>query len=447
MTAISSEASARAAVVPVPVRYFTAEDLPPDAGSRGALERLAALPGLAQHVAVLPDVHYKPRNPTPTGTVAATRDRILPRAIDGGVNCGLRFLATDVPAAEFTPAVLDELYGRLLREVPLKEHASPLVGEAEGERVLTHGLTALVEALGLPPDELTGTERGGRALPHLSPEAIAAAIPRRAVAKGLASMGTVGAGNHFLELQEVAEVLDARAARQLGLERGRAAFMLHSDSRRLGRKDLKPLFEEAVGPGRDPWAPELWSVGVETDLGRRFLGGLAAATHAGFANRAAVTHILRGALRGLLGDASLRLVVDCGHESIHLEDHHGEALWVHRHGASHALPGRPVPVAGCLGTDSYLVIAEPGAAQTFFSIAHGAGRVIEKDAAAATFDQRRVEDDLARRGVRLYRYHADNIAGQAPASFKDITKVIRAMTTWKLVRPVARLRPVAALKG
>jgi tRNA-splicing ligase RtcB len=447
-----------AAAEPVPIRLFSAPGLAPEATAAQQLRRLAQLRGLCRYVAVLPDVHHKPRNPTPTGTVAVTRDTIVPRAIDGGINCGLRLLAASVPAAELSPAIIDELYGRLLQRIPLKRHETPLVGEPDAMAFLTEGLGRLVEALDLPAEELSATECGGRALPHLDPAEIAEVVSARALRKGLGTLGTVGAGNHFLELQEIAQIIDAEAARRLGLERGGATFMVHSDSRGLGKRILKPLLEEALGPDADPAEPELWTIEAGSTMGRRLLAGLAAATHAGFANRAAVSHILRRVLREVLADRAvqLRLVVDCGHESIHLEDHDGERLWVHRHGASHALPpppqepdaiGQAVPVAGCMGSDSYLCVAAPAVRDSFCSVAHGAGRVMEKARAAEVFGEEQVEREVAAAGVRLYRYHADDIGGQAPASFKDVCAVVAAMSSWGLVRPVARLRPVAVLKG
>jgi tRNA-splicing ligase RtcB len=206
----------------------------------------------------------------------------------------------------------------------------------------------------------------------------------------------------------------------------------------------------------------LWTLPVDSDLGRRFLCGLAAASHAAYANRAAITTILRRIVRSALGDSSLALplLFDCGHETIQRERHGDDWLWVHRHGASSARPpgvlthdpvlaeiGQPVPIPGSMGSDSFIGVVRPGAGQTFHSVAHGAGRVLEKVRAAEVFDEGEIEDSVRRQGVRLYRYGADNIAGQAPASFKNVKGVVEAMVALDLVRPVARVRPIAVLKG
>jgi tRNA-splicing ligase RtcB len=153
-------------------------------------------------------------------------------------------------------------------------------------------------------------------------------------------------------------------------------------------------------------------------------------------------------------------VYDCGHESIQREKHNGDWLWVHRHGASSARPpaslahdpvlaalGQPVPIPGSMGTSSYVAVAQAGVGETFHSVAHGAGRVIEKVRAAEQFDPQTVESEVRMHGVRLYRYGVDNIAGQAPASFKNVHSVMDAMASLNLIRPVVRLRPIAVLKG
>ncbi len=446
----------------LPVRCFTSEALMPDEAARRQLANVAAVPGLHEYVVVLPDVHYKSRNPAPTGTVVVSRDVIVPRAIDAGINCGIRMIASSIPARQLTPVLLDDLFGRLKEAIPLAPHRRPLLTDEECERMLVDGLDAVRDALDLPAGELARVENGGRMMPELGPDAIRAVVTPQAIDKGNPWLGTLGAGNHFLELQEIVDVLDEPAARALGLERGCAMFMMHTDSRRLGKQILKPLRAEAEQQIQQHRDGALWTASPDTGLGRRFVLALAAASHAGFANRAAVTQILRRTVRTVLSDPSLPLplVYDCGHETIQREKHNGDWLWVHRHGASSARPpsmlahdlvltalGQPVPIPGSMGTSSYVAVAQAGVAGTFHSVAHGAGRVIEKVRAAEQFDPQQVENDVSMQGVRLYRYGADNIAGQAPVSFKNVHAVMEAMTALNLIRPVVRLRPVAVLKG
>jgi len=212
---------------------------------------------------------------------------------------------------------------------------------------------------------------------------------------------------------------------------------------------------------------------ADSEEGIRFARAVAAASNFGFANRIAITEKLREAVRKVLRDKTLRLplLYDCAHVSIKPEQWNGatdgacgaagaEKLWVHRHGASRALPpskmadhpifsqtGQPVPIPGSMGHDSYVGVADERTAETFYSVNHGAGRVMDKPEALAQFTDTAVEQEMREKNIRLYRYGADHIAEQAPAAFKDISQVIRAMSAFSLARPVVRLRPVAVLKG
>jgi len=447
----------------VPVRCFTGGELLPDEASQRQLNEIAALEGVDEYVAVLPDVHFKRRNPTPTGTVIVSRSQLVPRAVDPGINCGMRMVATGVPAGELSPKGLDLLFGRLIEEIPIEPRERPLLSTSQCERLLAEGLPAVADVLGIPPWDLSRIENGGTITPAVDPDVIRRVVSPKAVKKGNRWLGTLGAGNHFLELQEIVAILDEPVARRLGLQGGDAVFMMHTDSRRLGKRVLRPVLEEAMQAAGSSHAPEgLWTIAADSDIGQRYVAALAAAAHAGFANRAALTEILRRVMRAVVGDGSLQLplLYDCAHESIQREQHGGRSLWVHRHGASHALPpsalahdpvlgdvGQPVPIPGSMGTESYIGVARPGVIDTFHSVAHGAGRLIEKIHAAEQFDAARIARDLGTAGIRLYRYGTDNIAGQAPASFKDVRRVVDVMTAFDLIRPVARLRPIAVLKG
>ena len=443
----------------VPIRCFGGAQFLPDEAARLQLEDVAALDGV-EDIAVLPDVHHKAGNPSPSGTVVVTSGVILPRAIDDGMNCGMRSMATDLAADDLTPELIDRLFGRLLETVPPARHAEPLVNAEDCEEMLVHGLGKLVQPLDLPPDELARTENGGRFDLGLEPEEIRAALPRKRIQKHCGSIGTLGTGNHFLELQEVVEICDPEAASRLGLEEGQVMFMMHSASAKLGKSVLSTVHAEAEQSFRAPGASELFSIPVDSDIGRRYLACMTGALHAGFANRAAITALVRRALRDVLGNGSgLRLVGDSGHETIQPELRAGRTVWVHRHGASHALPpedvadpelralGLPVPVAGCLGMDSYVCLGRRGNEATFHALPHGAGRVLGKEQSAARFDSSQVEAEIENRGVRLYRYGSDNIAGQAPWGFKNVAHVVDAMVAMDLGRPVVRVRPLAALKG
>jgi tRNA-splicing ligase RtcB len=454
----------RAARGGAPIRLFLGGDTRPDAETMAQLEQLCAARGIAHHVAVLPDIHRKGGNPSPTGTCVATTDTLVPRAVDTGICCGMRVVTTGIQAGVFTPAVLDALFAELMATIPVVEHADDVLSEAEVRDILVRGGAWSRERYGLDDDEMSRIEDGGTMPTDTEDaDAIVAALPAKALRKGRRGYGTIGAGNHFLELQEIAEVLDEDLARQLGLRLGDTVFMLHTGSRGVGSKTMKDHFERLEAQWRAPGSSSpLWALPADSDDGRRFARAVSAASNFGFANRIAITERLRSAARRTLHDASLRLplLVDCAHVSIKAERWNGERLWIHRNGGSRALPpsalqdhprfastGQPIPIPGSMGDASYLGVAAEGAVQTYHSVNHGAGRVLDKPEATARFSTAEVQREMYEKGIRLYRYGAGDIAEQAPGSFKDISQVVEAMRAHALATLVVRLKPLATLKG
>lgn len=448
----------------VPIKFFLTPELMPDAETKSQLQNLAQARGLVHHVAVLPDVHRKSRNMSPTGTVVAAKDMIIPRAVDTGICCGMRMVKTEVNARDLTAPVLDELFAELQRTIPVLEHEQEPISKEDVVEILTRGGAWSQKRFGLNEEEMHALEeRGTMPTDTVDRETILAALPDKTIKKARRGFGTLGDGNHFLELQEIVEVLEPEIARQLGLFMGQAMFMLHTGSRSVGSKMMKGFLEEHEARFlAENNGAAIWSMASASPLGQSYARGVAAASNFGFANRIAITEQVRAALRKVLHDSALRLplLYDCAHVSIKLEDWRGEKLWLHRHGASRALPpslcgdhpvfartGQPVPVPGSMGHASFIGVADEGAIESFCSVNHGAGRVLDKPEAEAQFTAEQVEAEMRAKRIRLYRYGSDNIAEQAPSSFKDISQVIRAMQALRLARPVVRLRPVAVLKG
>ena len=418
---------------------------------------------VAQMVAVLPDIHRKSRNLSPTGTVEVTKNALVPRAIDTGICCGMRMISTDIDARGLTASTLDELFSELMATIPVLEHEQDVISKAETAEILVSGGQWSRKKFGLSAEELDCIEnRATMPTDTADAEAILASVPEKILKKAGRCFGTLGDGNHFLELQEIVEVLDDDVAQLLGLAAGQVMFMLHTGSRSVGSKTMK-AYLEILESRFDPQGG-LWAMPADSEEGIRFSRAVAAASNFGFANRIAITEKLRQAVCKVLRDKTLRLplLYDCAHVSIKQESWNGEAekLWVHRHGASRALPpskmaahpifaqtGQPVPIPGSMGHDSYIGVADERTVETFYSVNHGAGRVLDKPEALAQFTDTAVEQEMRAKNIRLYRYGADHIAEQAPAAFKDISQVIRAMSALSLARPVVRLRPVAVLKG
>jgi tRNA-splicing ligase RtcB len=451
----------------LPIRLFLTSDMMPDIETISQLKNLANVPVLDHHVAVLPDVHRKGRNLGPTGTVVAAKNCIVPRAVDAGINCGMRMIGTDIDACDLTVTVLDRIFNGIMRAMPPGKHDQDLLSDDEIADILVHGGKWSRERFGLGDAELNCIENGATyPMDTEDRETILGSIPKKAIKKGRRSFCTIGGGNHFLELQEIIEVLEPETANRLGLYQGKAFFMLHTGACKVSKKMVKTYldeFENKFFPQRSGGnGPSLWSVPADSEEGLIFARALAAVSNVGFANRIAITEKLRGLVREVLHDSSLSmpLLYDCAHVSIKSEEWNGDRLWVHRHGASPALPpsrlaghpvfcttGQPVPIPGSMGDDSFVGVADEGAVETFYSVNHGAGRLMDKPEAIARFTESQVEKEMREKNIRLYRYGSDNIAEQAPGSFKDISQVVRAMSVLSLARPVVRLRPLAVLKG
>ena len=479
----------------VPVHLFVTPEIMPGADALAELDALARTEGISHPIIAMPDVHYKGRNPAPTGIVLATRDRFIPFAIDKGLNCGMRMVTTDLPASECTPERLDALYADLQQRIPIQPQREAVLKKKEVYRALTEGAEWAREYFELPAHETQSIERGGSmfAGQDIDPDEIMAAVPDIAIKKARRAFGSMGAGNHFLEAQEIVEVLDPEKARALGLEKGRVLFMMHTGSGAVGGLTMRYYSTHArsenFGERLDfdwtklqfhlrhakPTAQDLslvwkylfahrqfFTIPADSHQGRRFIHAVYAAANFGYVNRMAITESLRAAVRTHFADRTLGmpLLFDCSHVTIQQEEHGGEPLWVHRHGANVAMPpsrcaghpvfaqtGQPIPVPGSMGADSYVGVGVEGNAATFHSANHGAGRVLDKPQAMAQWSEKAVEEEMAARKIRLYRGGTMNIGEQAPGSFKDIRQVIDTMRGLSIAQPVVRVRPLATLKG
>jgi tRNA-splicing ligase RtcB len=374
-------------------------------------------------------------------------------------------LRTDIDVRDITALALDELFGTIMHMVPGHQHDQRVLNKEEVAEILVHGGAWCQKTFGLSDAELDCIEdRATAPTDTQDAEAILASVPQKAINKGRRRFCTIGAGNHFLELQEIVDVLDQETANRLKLSTGKAVFMLHTCSRGVASNVMKAYLAELeqkfLPPQSATPTSPLWAVPADTEEGVRFARAVAAASNFGFANRMVVTEKLRNAVCQVLHDTSLSLLYDCSHVSIKPEMWRGERLWVHRHGASRALPpsqlaehpvfaitGQPVPIPGSMGHDSFIGVADEKAVETFWSVNHGAGRVLDKPEAQARFTAAEVEQHMRNKHIRLYRYGTDNIAEQAPSSFKDVSQVVQAMAALSLAKPVVRVRPIAVLKG
>jgi tRNA-splicing ligase RtcB (3'-phosphate/5'-hydroxy nucleic acid ligase) len=294
-------------------------------------------------------------------------------------------------------------------------------------------------------------------------------VSERAKSRQRQEMGTLGSGNHYLEVQAIAEIFDAEAANAFGLVQDEAVVTIHCGSRGLGHQIggefLKEMAIAAAGAGIALPDRELACAPIASEIGQRYLGALGAATNCALANREILGHFARRVLRHFFPNARMQLLFDVSHNTCKIETHRVDGksrlLFVHRKGATRAfgpghasLPeslrkfGQPVLIGGSMGTGSYVLAGMAGNEDKDFSSAcHGAGRAMSRHAARKTWNGRAMIDDLAAQGILIRSPSARGVAEEAPGAYKDIDAVVETTERAGLARRVARLRPLICIKG
>lgn len=302
-------------------------------------------------------------------------------------------------------------------------------------------------------------------MPDAHPEWVSSRAKRRQQDE----MGTLGSGNHYLEVQHVAEVFDAKVAEAFGLQINDIVVSIHCGSRGLGHQiGTEFLREMAIaGPDLGITIPdrELACAPAESDLGRRYLGAMRAGINCALANRQIITHLVRQVFAEVLPDAWLTLLYDVSHNTCKLEEHRcdgaSKPVFVHRKGATRALGpghpdlppaladvGQPVLIGGTMGTASYILVGTRESERLSFSSAcHGAGRAMSRHEALRRWKGRQVIDELASRGIIVRSPSSRGVAEEAPGAYKDVGAVVDAAHEAGLSRKVARLEPLVCVKG
>lgn len=452
----------------VPGVVFASEALLPDVGADRSLEQVAAvatLPGIVDASFAMPDVHLG--YGFPIGGVAATDVAaggvVSPGGVGFDISCGVRLLAADLDLAGLRPrleAVMDGLGGATPRGAG-RGAVWHVTGRSDLDGVLREGSRyAVRRGFGVGRDLERCEDHG--ALDDADP----GAVSPRAVERGATQVGSLGSGNHFLEVQSVAEVYDHDVATTFGLWPGQVCVMIHCGSRGLGHQictDYVRRMEKAMRR-YDIQVPDrqLACAPVESPEGHDYLGAMAAAANYARANRQLLTHVARVVFRRVTG-GGLDLVYDVSHNQAKIETHgvDGErrTLCVHRKGATRALPpghpdlpadlcdvGQPVLIPGSMGTASYVLAGVPGA-PAFASTCHGAGRVQSRKQAVRAERGQDPHRQLAARDVAVRGASRRGLAEEMPAAYKDISAVVEATEGAGLCRKVARLMPIGVVKG
>ncbi len=448
----------------VPGVVFATRALIPDPATDRALEQVsnvAELPGIVEASYAMPDVHWG--YGFPIGGVAATDIAdggvVSPGGVGFDISCGVRLLVAELGQDEVAP-VLSRLMDGLAAVIPCGAGRGGiwrLRGRDELEKLLAGGAAyAVTCGHGCQRDLDRCEDRG------VTDGADPAQVSRRAIDRGLYQVGSLGSGNHFLEVQAVQEIIDPAAAQVFGLAEGQLCVMIHCGSRGLGHQvcsDQVQIMGEAMTrygitvPDR-----QLACVPAVSPEGRRYLGAMAAAANYGRANRQLLSEAARDVFSRMTG-APLHLVYDVSHNLATIETHAGKRLCVHRKGATRALPpghpdlpadlrgaGQPVLIPGSMGTSSYVLAGVPGGG-AFASACHGAGRMLSRHQAARSITGPELRRRLEQRGIAVRGASERGLAEEAPQAYKDVTQVVEAAEGAGLCRKVARLVPLGVVKG
>jgi tRNA-splicing ligase RtcB len=424
---------------------------------------VATLPGIVGASYAMPDAHWG--YGFPIGGVAAFDPHAGGVVSAGGVgfdiSCGVRCLHTGLARADIE-GVKAALAHELSRAIPAGMGSTGAIrlGEKEMDAMLAGGAKWAVQRGWGEAADLERIEEGGQMM-HAKPGKVSAQAKRRQRDE----MGTLGSGNHYLEVQEVSEVFDDGIASKYQLKEGEIVVMIHCGSRGLGHQIgteyLKEMAISAPRHGIRLPDRELACAPIDSDVGRDYLGAMRAAINCALANRQILTHLVREAMRRFLPRASLPLLYDVSHNTCKLERHGGKELYVHRKGATRAfgpghpdLPpalrdaGQPVLIGGSMGTGSYVLAGTTQSESLAFSSAcHGAGRAMSRHQALRTWVGSKVVDDLAARGIIVKSPSMRGVAEEAPEAYKDVTAVVDAADAAGLARKVARLAPIICIKG
>lgn len=457
----------------VPGIIYADADLVLAASEDKAVEQVAnvaCLPGIVRASYAMPDIHWG--YGFPIGGVAATRvdDGVVsPGGVGFDISCGVRLLRTGIPAAEAKPRMRSIMH-ELGRNIPkgLGGRGRIRLGPVDMHGVLSRGAEWCVEnGYGLPQD-LEVIEHGG-AYDNAEPDLVG----DRAKERGRDQLGTLGAGNHFVEVQEVIEIFDENVAETLGLVKGELAVMVHTGSRGLGHQVctdyLKIMGRATKEYAYDLPDRQLACTPVRSPAGRDYLGAMAAAANFALANRQAIAHWIRRSFESLFAEDAeqlgMKLVYDVSHNLAQIEVHEVDGrpteLCVHRKGATRAFgPGRvevpevyrrtgqPVIIPGDMGTASYVLVGTDRAMQEAWgSTCHGAGRRMSRKAAAKEMRGPALVEELARRGIVVEAGNPRMLPEEASYAYKDINRVVDVCEAVGLSAKVAKLRPLGVLKG
>lgn len=473
-----------------PINFHVSDELMPDQKTIDQLLEVANEPNIFHHISALSDVHHKKGRRNPSGTVVAVENHFLPQLVDTAPNCGMRLIKTPFDSENLSPEKIDEIFKALVQTVPTKAYTGNYLPFQTIVDISRKGSRALLEHFGKDLAEIENTQNQGNMFEKEIPteEELFSAVPEIFFRAGQFRLGILGAaGNHFLDLMKVEEVLNEEIAQKWGVKKNQYLFMIHTGSglfgqyasyfytpkikehfsQRLMLKLGQSLFREK----KTPWfgklkkalqeyknKKEFYQIPADSEIGKSyFLAHRAAANH-GFANRAMLQINIEKTLEEVLGEKfTLPLVYDMTHISVTQENHFGREVFVHRNNTTRAFgptkmqgtklyqeTGEPVFLPSSMSTPAYLGAALDGNEETFCSSPHGTGR-----SKTATSDVPQTKEALFQkmenRKVKLYNAASAGVIQQDASSYKDVEKALTGIQENKIMKPVAKMSPVAVL--
>ncbi len=453
----------------VPVVIYATESLMRDMDQKVYEQavNVATLPGIEKACYVMPDAHWGYGFPI-GGVAAFDPDRggvISAGGVGFDISCGVRALLTGMTREMILP-VREGLAETLFRKVPagVGSRGKIHLSSQEMDEMLLGGASwAVGRGYGLPED-LERIEEHGR-MEGARPDQVSDFAKKRQQDE----MGTLGSGNHYLEVQEVRTVYDSALAAAFGIQQGDIVVSIHCGSRGLGHQIgtefLKRMLPAAARAGIELPDRELACAPIQSDVGQEYLGAMRAATNCALANRQIISHLVRQCFGQMFPSAHLRLLYDVSHNTCKVETHaidgRPKRLFVHRKGATRAFGpghpdvplalrgvGQPVLIGGTMGTASYILAGTgKGLERSFGSACHGAGRSMSRHQALRQWRGRELIDELAAKGVLIRSPSYRGVAEEAPGAYKDVTAVVDAAHEAGLATKVARLEPMICIKG
>lgn len=443
----------------VPARIVGTEKLVSelDEGVITQITNVAQLPGIVGYAWAMPDAHWG--YGAPVGAVFATEAEsggvISPGAIGFDINCGMRLLKTNLTENQVKPR-LEELLNNLFNRIPAGVGGDGRYRLTSREMVAVGekgALWCVEKGLGLAND-LNHIEEQGKIA-----GADAKAVSERAIKRGHKQLGTLGSGNHYLEIQVVKNknIFNKSLAEHFGIFEDQIVVMLHCGSRGYGHQiasDYLHLFEKHTDEYRISVSDrQLTALPFASKQGQAYFAAMAAAANFAFANRQVIAHEIRQVFKQTLGrDVKLDLIYDVAHNIAKLEDYEidgqEKTLLVHRKGATRSFPNQAVIIGGSMETGSYLLTGQKKAREmTFGSTAHGSGRTMSRSQAKKQIQGKKLQAEMRERGILVKSVSDSGLAEEAGLAYKDIDEVVRSVTLAGISKPVVKLVPIGNIKG